>query len=745
MADKKDLTIVIKAVNEAQAALREAQADLGGVETKSKGLNIGLLALATSAMYMGKKMWDSSEEAIRGQNQLNAVLASTKGISGMTAQGINDIANSIMEMSNIDDDAVVAGENMLLTFTRIGKDVFPATTQAVADMATAMNNGATPGAEQMAATAMQLGKALNDPIDGVTKLTKVGVTFTEAQKKQIKTMQDAGDVMGAQKVMLAELATEFGGSAAANANALGLLQNKIMNLSDELMGKLRPYIIATAEALSKFLDKAVQFVRDNQETIKTVLAMVGAFISVIAVVEASIKVWGMLVQAFKFVQMAMTALMANPIVLLLALIAAGVAYLSIKFGGLQNAFAVIGAGLVILANVIIGGLKTMGNAVIGFINGALDVGNKVYNWFSGMLAKVGVDIGTADLSVKFQFDTTANDNAINEMGAMVQGLADQKIAEDNRSSASVSANLAKWPPEVKEATGKASSEMTKFGDKVKSTMQSAADSLNEVGNKIVEITQKISDLNTQYAKDNLGIKQDYASAYVEQEQKVSDLAKEFADKKVEYNTKMNESVDSDNIASHNNEMAKLQADYDATKATYEKEKTALDERKTIEIAYQNEVAEARRRASMTEFQRTIEDLNQKKMALDQEFESKAMGLAKELTVEVAKYNEIRKYQDQAFKNYQAYLANNEKATADSINAEILKWNALAEAINRAKAGKTSSVISTSALNAKVAEANQGVGSVTINISGNTLLDGQAAEKLGNQIISKLKLSNALSN
>jgi len=276
-------------------------------------------------------------------------------------------------------------------------------------------------------------------------------------------------------------------------------------------------------------------------------------------------------------------------------------------------------------------------------------------------------------------------------------------------------------------------------------MQSAADSLNEVGAKIVEITQKISDLNTQYAKDNLGIKQDYASAYVEQEQKVSDLAKEFADKKVEYNTKMNESVDSDNIASHNNEMAKLQADYDATKATYEKEKTALDERKTIEIAYQNEVAEARRRASMTEFQRTIEDLNQKKMALDQEFESKAMGLAKELTVEVAKYNEIRKYQDQAFKNYQAYLANNEKATADSINAEILKWNALAEAINRAKAGKTSSVISTSALNAKVAEANQGVGSVTINISGNTLLDGQAAEKLGNQIISKLKLSNALSN
>ena len=53
---------------------------------------------------------------------------------------------------------------MLLTFTNIGKDVFPQATSTLVDMATAMNNGVTPSAEALSAQAIQLGKALNDPV-----------------------------------------------------------------------------------------------------------------------------------------------------------------------------------------------------------------------------------------------------------------------------------------------------------------------------------------------------------------------------------------------------------------------------------------------------------------------------------------------------------------------------------------------------------------------------------------------------
>lgn len=99
---------------------------------------------------------------------------------------------------------------MLLTFTNIGKDVFPDATSTMLDMATAMNGGLTPSAEQLKGTSIQLGKALNDPISGISALSKVGVTFTEQQKKQIEAMVQAGDAAGAQKLILAELGREFG-------------------------------------------------------------------------------------------------------------------------------------------------------------------------------------------------------------------------------------------------------------------------------------------------------------------------------------------------------------------------------------------------------------------------------------------------------------------------------------------------------------------------------------------------------
>jgi hypothetical protein len=46
--------------------------------------------------------------------------------------------------------------------------------------------------QDMSASAIQLGKALNDPIKGVTALQKVGVSFTQSQKDQIATLVESG-------------------------------------------------------------------------------------------------------------------------------------------------------------------------------------------------------------------------------------------------------------------------------------------------------------------------------------------------------------------------------------------------------------------------------------------------------------------------------------------------------------------------------------------------------------------------
>ena len=97
---------------------------------------------------------------------------------------------------------MASAENLLLTFTNVrneagkGNDIFNQTVRLGTDMSVALGVDAK-------AAAMQLGKALNDPINGVTRLTRAGVTFTEQQKKQIKALQESGDILGAQKVILA--------------------------------------------------------------------------------------------------------------------------------------------------------------------------------------------------------------------------------------------------------------------------------------------------------------------------------------------------------------------------------------------------------------------------------------------------------------------------------------------------------------------------------------------------------------
>ena len=73
--------------------------------------------------------------------------------------------------------------------------------------------------QDLQSSAIQVGKALNDPIKGVTALQRVGVSFTAQQREQIKAMVEAGNVAGAQGIILGELEKQFGGAAEAQRKA----------------------------------------------------------------------------------------------------------------------------------------------------------------------------------------------------------------------------------------------------------------------------------------------------------------------------------------------------------------------------------------------------------------------------------------------------------------------------------------------------------------------------------------------
>jgi len=202
-------------------------------------------------------------QAAKVSAQTAAVLKSTGGAAKVSQKQIEDLSTALMKKSGIDDEAIQSGQNMLATFTKVanqtgkGNDIFKQATVAALDMSVAMG-------KDMTSSAMLVGKALNDPIKGMTALTKSGIQFTDAQKATVKSLVDSGNVMAAQKVILKELTTQFGGSAEALGKTLpgklNILKESFSNLAGQGVGMLIPAVLR----LGSVLQSVGRFVEEHR-------------------------------------------------------------------------------------------------------------------------------------------------------------------------------------------------------------------------------------------------------------------------------------------------------------------------------------------------------------------------------------------------------------------------------------------------------------------------------------------------
>lgn len=181
--------------------------------------------------------------------QLNAALRSTGRYSDETSAALQKQAAALQNVTTYGDEAVIGAQALLLTFKQIGGDVFPRATEAVLDMSYAMG-------QDLKSTVVQLGKALNDPIVGITALARVGVTFSESQKKVIKELAETGRLAEAQALILDELESEFGGSARAARDTFGGALQAVKNRIGDLLeakGDSLTALIATLNQLEETL------------------------------------------------------------------------------------------------------------------------------------------------------------------------------------------------------------------------------------------------------------------------------------------------------------------------------------------------------------------------------------------------------------------------------------------------------------------------------------------------------------
>jgi hypothetical protein len=241
-----------KGLRQANAQFAKLQGSIGSL---GRNFAIAGAAIAGAGAIIAKNA-QSLARIERITAQTESVLKSTGTTANGTAKDISNLAGSLENLTATEAETIQEGANLLLTFKNIqnqagaGNDIFNQTTAAMVDVARAMGTNAS-------TEAIRLGKALNDPIKGISALSRVGIQFTEDQKAQIKALQQSGDLMGAQKIILAELQSQFGGSGAAYAKTfsgqLELMGHELGTIGEEATMAVMPALQGMVEQLRELI------------------------------------------------------------------------------------------------------------------------------------------------------------------------------------------------------------------------------------------------------------------------------------------------------------------------------------------------------------------------------------------------------------------------------------------------------------------------------------------------------------
>lgn len=179
-----------------------------GQKMRNVGLGLSAAISVPFAALIGSSI-PAARQSAEALGQVNAALASMGPVAGRTSEQLQKNAEALMNISTFDDDDILRKVTAnMLTFGKVAGTEFDRAQLA------AVNLSARLGTD-LQSSAIMVGKALNDPVKGLTAMGKAGIQFTAQQKAMIAGMVAVGDSAGAQRIILKELESQFGGSAEA--------------------------------------------------------------------------------------------------------------------------------------------------------------------------------------------------------------------------------------------------------------------------------------------------------------------------------------------------------------------------------------------------------------------------------------------------------------------------------------------------------------------------------------------------
>lgn len=375
----------------ADAGAKKLEGSLAGVKSIAGSIT-GALG-ASFAIFAG---WSFVQSGITSFKQLeeitakvNANLVSTRNAAGVGMNELTKYAGALASKTQYTRVEVMDMASQLLTFPGITKDTFEKSMGLVADIAKQTGN-------DLSATAIMYGKALNDPTDGLQKMMRYGVMFSEQEKATITKLQAKGKLIEAQKFMMEAIARSgYAGVAEAMFNADPVAKfNKMVGSAKVFVGEFATNLLRTAmPALMAFangIKATVQWMKEHEKTVRLVKTAViigtAAFVAYKAAIFATTIPLKLITAAQWAWNVAMSLNPIGAVVAAVAALVAGIIWAWNSFEGFRK--AVFGVW-----NVLVSFAKTVGNVYAG-------LGKVIYGAFTFDSEMIGKGLNQTINSVK---------------------------------------------------------------------------------------------------------------------------------------------------------------------------------------------------------------------------------------------------------------------------------------------------------------------------------------------------------
>lgn len=207
--------------------LAASASEMGAVIGEAVSTALGPIGLIIGAITgIGEAISEATHET-ESIKKLNAVLTATGNTTGFTSAQLQEMAESLQKVTNFSHTATESAMAVLATFHNISGETFENAVKAAMDLTSIMGG-------DLQDNIRKVGRALDNPLAGMKALSRLGIQFTEQQKKSIADMMAKGDISGAQGMILGQLQGKFGGAAQAMANPWTQFKNSLGDMAAQV-------------------------------------------------------------------------------------------------------------------------------------------------------------------------------------------------------------------------------------------------------------------------------------------------------------------------------------------------------------------------------------------------------------------------------------------------------------------------------------------------------------------------------